>query len=122
MILPFLMASLLVTTPDQAILDEARVLGRDLAMGQICEVIQVATFDGDAVMQAAEALTSRGQTAGVSEQAINDAAEQAHNQLMADLETRHPSGDEDSAIAQLTKSCNELITSRPIYFSTFKAD
>lgn len=118
----FLVASLLVSTPDQAILDEARLLGRDMAMGQICEVIQVATFDGDAVMQSAEALISRSQTAGVSEQAINDAAEQAHNQLMADLETQHPSGDEDAAIAHLTKSCNELITSRPAYFSTFKAD
>lgn len=122
MMIPFLMASLLAATPDQAILDEARILGRDLAMGQICEVIQVATFDGDAMMQAFETLTSRGQTAGVSEQAINDAAEQAHNQLMADLEAQHPSGDEDAAIAQLTKACNELITSRPVYFSTFKAD
>lgn len=122
MMIPFLMAAALVSTPDQAILDEARALGRDVAMGQICEAIEAATFDGDALIKDAEDLLTRGQAVNISEPVISGAAEEAHTRLMAELEEQYPDGAEDAALAHLTRACNDLITNRPAYFSAFKAD
>jgi hypothetical protein len=122
MMIPFLMASLLVSTPDQAILDEASALGRDMFMGQLCEVLEVATFNGDALLVHGKALETRAQAANLPANAIDTAATEAHSSLMAEFEARYPAGKEDEARTTLTVTCQELITSRPAYFSAFQAD
>ena len=120
--IPFLMASLIALTPGQEILDQARELGRDMYMGQICEVLGVATFDGDALIASADDLATRAQVANLPADAVDKAAGEAYGVLVAEFEARYPNGTEDQARAELTEACEPLLSLRPAYFKPFQAD
>lgn len=122
MMLPFVMASLLVSAPDQAILDDASALGRDLIMGQACDALEVATLDDEAFDARIEDLRTRAQAASLSIEVLDNAVGEAYAAAMVELEARYPAGKEDAAKSELTATCQELITTRPDIYSAFRGD
>ena len=122
MMLPLLMASVLVSTPEQAILDDAHQLGHDLAIGEVCEALQAASIDFDKLVETFNTLVVRAEAANISEDALEKAAEDAATALGAEFETRYPAGQEAKARTELTAVCTDLITSRAPLFVAYQAD
>ena len=123
MIISTLMALALVSTPEEALREEAAELGRDLTMAQICEVIEAASVDTDTLLGKAGDIFTRGEALQIPEASLDETAMQAANALEAELSTKY--ADPVSLIAvhdELTATCQDLIQTKPDLFKAYQAD
>lgn len=122
MMIPLLTAMLVATTPEQAIRDEAKALGREFIMGQVCEALEVVTLKDDAFIAWVDDLNTRAVAANLSTDIVDDAANEGYTAAVAELEALYPTGSEEEAHTELTATCQELITTRPALYSAFAGD
>ena len=125
--IPSLLAALALTSAQvqaQAlaqppVLDELRLLGSQVALGQVCEAAELASVEFEAMVPHAEALTSRAESEGMDKGAINDEQEHGYVTMMAQLEVRYPQGRDDPDFPKLIEDCEMLIKEHPTFFTPF---
>ena len=123
MILTSLLAALALSqSPADALLAEAASLGRDLVDGQVCEAVHAGTMQTAFFTTHADTLYTRSQALQLSREAIDDAAEQAYNTRMAEMEAKFAGEPSSEDIAGITANCQSLITTRPEMLGAYQAD
>lgn len=118
MIAPIFMAAVLVSTPEQAVRDDAATLGRDMAMGLICESIQAANMDVDALLEVAGEVLDRAEQLQIAEAEIDQIAENAIDATTKEITDRYPEPT-DELRAILTQACGDLIQAKPSLFKAY---
>ena len=120
MIAPIFMAAVLASTPEQAVRDDAATLGRDMAMGLICESINAADLDVDALLDVADEVLNRAEQLQIAEDEIDQIAENAIEATTKEITDNYPEPTAELE-AILTETCHGLIQTKPTLFKTYVA-
>lgn len=120
MMISIFAAFALVTASSETLVN-AENLGRDLALGQICEALQRATVNYPYLLEHSEYIHQLAAHEGISPSTIEDLFEKGHADTLAEIEKDYPLADKDPELSQLFVRCDVLITDRPGIFTPYVA-